>query len=288
MPELLSSLIAHLPFYAYALLLTYLSKLFYQKTSKVAFTEELTEKDNPAFGACLAGYLLGVAVALTGAFPADSTDNLTAVLTMTYSGVLTILLMRASIWINDLFILKQLCIKEEMIRDQNIGAGAAVAGSSIGTGLIVAGALTGNSESPLHAIRDILIYWAVGQALFVVGSHLFFRTVGYDLRKTLEEDNNTAAGISLGGFLVALGILLWSVLRNASSDVLVELGVTGMMLLICGPLLFFTRTLTEKLILPRVYLAKEIALDKNTAAGVICAAASICTALLLAAAIATH
>lgn len=288
MPPLLTSLIAHLPFFAYALLLVFLAKVFYEKTSSVAFSNELTEQDNPAFGACLTGYLLGVAIALTSAFPSNATDNVTAAITMTYSGVLTILLMRASIWMNDEFILKKLCIREELIKDRNIGAGAAVAGSSISTGLILAGSLTGSSETALLAVRDIIVYWAVGQVLFIVGSYVFFKTVGYDLRKTLEEDNNVASGISLGGFLVALGIVLWSVLRDASSDILQELLTTGIMLVVAAPLLFLTRTLTERLILPKVSLAKEIAVDKNTAAGLICAAASIATALLLAAAIATH
>ena len=286
--DTLAHLLAHVPFYAYALLLVYCANYFYKRTSGFSFHDELTERDNPAFGACLAGYLGGVAIALTGAFPTDSDSFLDAAFTMSYSGILAILLMRTSIWINHELILTKFSIDREMIEDQNIGAGVAVAGSCLGTGFVLAGALTGDSSSYLTAMRDICVYWAVGQALFVVGAWAFFKTAGYDVQKTLEHDNNTAAGFNLGGFLVALGILLGGSLRDASGGLIGELITSASLLVVCVPLLLFTTLVTQKLIFHRVNLAKEIAVDKNSAAGVICAAASITTAVLLVALISSH
>ena len=288
MSPVIVNILNHVPFYAYALVMVYLANLFYQKTSGFSFLNELTERDNPAFGACFAGYLLGVAIALTGAFPGDADSWSDAAITMTYSGLLAIILMRASIWINDKLILHRFSIQTEMIRDHNVGAGAAVAGSSIGTGLVLAGALSGESQGYLNAMRDIVIFWAVGQALFIAGAAAFFKTAGYDVQGTLEKDNNAAAGISLGGFLVALGILLWSTLHGASGELFDELKITAILVAIGAPLLLLTSILTEMLILPRVNLAKEIAIDKNRAAGLVCAAASVTTALLLAALITSH
>ena len=281
-------LIGHVPFYVYALLLVYCANYFYRRTSGFSFHDELTERDNPAFGACLAGYLGGFAIALTGAFPSESDSFADAAISMSYSGVLAILLMRASLWINHELILTKFSIDREMIGDKNVGAGVAVAGSSLGTGFVLAGALTGESSGYLTAIRDIFVYWAVGQALFVVGSQAFFKIAGYDVQKTLEHDNNAAAGFNLGGFLIALGILLGGSLRDASGGLMGELAVTAAVLVICVPLLLFTTTVTQKLIFQRVNLAKEIAIDKNSAAGVICAAASITTAVLLVALISSH
>jgi uncharacterized membrane protein YjfL (UPF0719 family) len=160
-----------------------------------------------------------------------------------------------------------------------------VAGTSLGTGLILAGALSGESDTYLHAIRDIVVLWAVGQALLVAGAAVFVKTAGYNVHDSLEHDNNAAAGISLGGFLAALGVLIRATLHDASGDLLAELAVTGILIAIGGPLLVLTSIVTEKFILPKINLAKEIAIDKNSAAGLISAAASICTALLLAAVI---
>lgn len=283
MYDLLVGLLNHIPFFAYALLMVFGAKLFYQLTSGFSFIDELTERDNPAFGACLAGYLTGVALAMVGAFPSNSDSFTDAAITMTYSGLLAIILMRASIWMNHEFILNKFSIDVEMVKNHNIGAGVAVAGSSIGTGLVLAGALTGDSDGYFNAIRDIVVYWAVGQALFIVGAMAFFKTARYDVQKTLGHGHNAAAGFSLAGFLIALGIVVGAALQNASSNLLEELPVVGIVIAICGPLLLVTTIVTEKLILPRINLAKEIAIDRNCAAGLICGAASISTAVLLAA-----
>lgn len=281
----LSHLLAFIPYFAYGLVILFAGKLFYEKTSSFSFHDELTERDNPAFGICLGGYVLGIAAALTGVFPATGTGVARAAVDMTTGGVMAILLLRASMVINDRLILNRFSINVEMLRDRNLGAGAAVAGSSLGTGLVLAGALTGESLSWLHSVRDIAIYWAAGQALFVAGGWAFCRTAGYDVQKTMEDDNNTAAGLSLGGFLAALGVLLWAVLQNASSDLLLELQLIVAAAVLGLPLLLLATILTQKLLLPRINLPKEIAVDKNSAAGVICATASLATALLLAAAL---
>ena len=279
----LSHLLEALPFYAYALLILFVGKLFYEQTSPFSFTDELTERDNPAFGACLAGYLLGIALALTGAFPSSADSYFVALRDMTTSGALAIVLMRASIWINDKLILNRFSINVEMLRDRNIGAGAAVGGSCVGTGLVLAGALMGDSDSWLHSVRDIAIYWAVGQGLFIAGALAFYRVAGYNVQETLENDNNAAAGISLGGFLAGLGVLIWAVLQNASSDLGVELTLILVTALVGIPLLLLTTIVAEKMVLPRINLPKEIVIDKNSAAGLICATMSLSTAVLLAA-----
>ena len=281
----LAHLLEAIPFFSYVLCILVLGKLFYERTSHFSFLDELTERDNPAFGACLAGYLLGIALALTGAFPTGPVSHLAALRDMTTGGILAILLMRASIWINDKLILSHFSIDVEMLRDRNIGTGVAVAGSCVGTGLVLAGALTGDSPTWLHSVRDVVVYWAAGQALFIGGAWAFYHTAGYDVQEIMEHDNNAAAGISLGGFLAGLGILLWALLQNASSDLLVELATLLVAAVVGIPLLLLSSIVTRKLILPRINLPKEIAVDKNTAAGLICATASVATALLLAAAL---
>ncbi|RYD61858.1 MAG: DUF350 domain-containing protein, partial [Verrucomicrobiaceae bacterium] len=133
-----------------------------------------------------------------------------------------------------------------------------------------------------------VIYWAIGQALFIAGAGLFFATAGYNVQVSLEHDDNTATGISVGGFLVALGIFLAAILRNASSNITQEVVIIAVEVLIGGVILILTRFVTERLILPRVNLDTEIAEQKNTAAGMICAASSIITAILLSAAVTAH
>jgi len=288
MLDILTNFLTYIPFYAYALLLAFVGCLYYRKTCRFSFTEELTVRDNPAFGVCLAGYLLGLVIALAAAFPANAVSPLDAFISMTYSGLLAIVLMRASIYVNGRFILSRFCIKDEMLRDRNVGTGFAVAGSSIATGLVLAGVLTGESDSYLFAVRDILLYWALGQGLLIAGAALFSATAGYDVHGSLEHHDNPATGASLGGFLVALGILLGAILRNSSSSIVEELSIALIEVFVGGTLLLLSRFVTERLILPRVNFADEIAVQHNTAAGLISATASIVTALLVAAAVTVH
>ena len=288
MLDILFNFLTYLPFYAYALVLAFVGCFLYQKTSKFSFTHELAERDNPAFAAVLAGYVIGLVIALSGAFPSSSETFSEAATTMSISGVLAILLMRASLLINERFILAKFSMTDELLRDRNLGTGLAVAGGSIGTGIIIAGALTGESDGYLLAIRDIVIYWSLGQLLLVVGAQIFYATAGYDVQHSLEHHDNPASGASLGGFLISLGILLGAILRYSSSSILEEMSITIVEVVIGGMLLLLTRFLTEKLILPKVNVAHEISVQKNAAAGIISAAASIVTALLLAAAVAAH
>ena len=288
MLDILTNFLTYIPFYAYALLLAFVGCLYYRKTCRFSFTEELTVRDNPAFGVCLAGYLLGLVIALAAAFPANAVSPLDAFISMTYSGLLAIVLMRASIYVNGRFILSRFCIKDEMLRDRNVGTGFAVAGSSIATGLVLAGVLTGESDSYLFAVRDILLYWALGQGLLIAGAALFSATAGYDVHGSLEHHDNPATGASLGGFLVALGILLGAILRNSSSSIVEQLSIALIEVFVGGTLLLLSRFVTERLILPRVNFADEIAVQHNTAAGLISATASIVTALLVAAAVTVH
>src|SRR5688572_8391954 len=69
MLEILTNFLTYIPFYVYALGLAFAGCVFYQKTCHFSFTEELTVRDNPAFGVCLAGYLVGLVIALAAAFP---------------------------------------------------------------------------------------------------------------------------------------------------------------------------------------------------------------------------
>ena len=263
-----------------------MAKIFYQRTSKFNFSSELLDVDNPAFGVCMAGYLIGAGLALTGAFPDLRTVSfLGGVWEMTWGGVLAVLLIRVSAWINERLILDKFKVEDEMIHDRNIGTGVAVAGNFIATGLLLAAALTGQSTSLWHAVRDTLVYWVAGQAFLVIGAHIFYKVSHYDLEKCLAQ-GDTAAGFSLGGFLIALGIILWASIKGAGSNLVAELITAACMAVASGAVLIFCTILTEKLILPRMNLAKEVSVDKNSAAGLVSAAAAIVTALFIASAIA--
>lgn len=275
-----------LPLFAIALLALWLAKFIYQKTEKFAFAEQLTTQDNPAFGTALTGYLLGVTFALMGAFHGNLASDLPtmgdAAGQIALQGVIIAVLMRISLFILQATVLRGIPVQDEIVRDRNIGAGAILAGCALASGIVLQGALAGNSDSVALAVRDVLVYWIAGQLVLSIGAALFCKMVRFDFKKALEIDNNAAAGISLGGFLVAVGIIVNAALRGATSDLVRELGIiaidsaVGLVLLVCAAVV------AARLFLPESPMAKEISVDKNPAAGLISAALFIAVALLLA------
>jgi uncharacterized membrane protein YjfL (UPF0719 family) len=197
-------------------------------------------------------------------------------------GAITLVLMRVSIVINDKLILSRFCVHKEITQDHNVGTAFAVGGSCLATGFMINGALSGHSESFVRGIFDLGVYFLIGQALLVVGGLIFQAITNYDVHHTIEHDDNAAAGLSFGGFLAAIGIITKTALSGASSNLLVEL-VTTVMLAASGLLLLcLVRVIADKVLLPSSPLCKEVAEDKNVAAGAVAAASFVAVALAFA------
>jgi uncharacterized membrane protein YjfL (UPF0719 family) len=277
--------LAGLPAFAVALALFVAGKYFYRWTSRFDFDDQLTARNNPAFGVTLAGYLLGLVLALAGAFFGLTGDWMADMLAVLVFGVAAVLLMRVSVWINDRFILYTFSNTHEIIHDRNMGTGFVVAGGCVATGLIINGVLSGNSDSLLAGLRDTVLYWALGQVVLIAGGIVFQKTAGYAVLRTIEIDDNLAAGLSFGGFLVALGCIIRAAVAGASSHTADEIFVTLTAAVIGLVILGLARIIVEHLFMPRRRMAKEIAEEKNPAAGAVSAACFIAIAILLATAI---
>jgi len=279
----LQEIIYNAPLFLIAIIIVWAGKLLYDITTPFSFNHELTENDNEAFGFALSGYLIGLAIALMGCFSGTDTENyIDKVITLAFGGVVSIVLMRASVFINDKFILGKFDINKEMVTDRNSGTGAVVGGSCIATGLMISGVLSGESESLIAAITDVCIYWAVGQLILVTGGKFYTLTAGYDVHKIIEEDN-IPAGISLSGFLIAIGIITHASLKGASGPIGNELIIIGTSSVISIILLATSSVLADKIFLPKSKLVKEIVEDRNIASGSIAFSIYICISIAIAA-----
>ena len=274
-----------IPLFIVTFVMLLLAKRLYQWTEPFNFADQLTEKDNPAFGAALAGYLLGVAIALTAAFPKSAVTDMRSLAEaagmLAAQGLLVAVLMRASVWIVSHGVIHRFGVRHEMVDDRNTGAGAVVAGGCVAAGLVLRGALSGESASPWLALRDLLVFWALGQVILVAGARMFAHTAGYDVEKALEG-NNAAAGFSLAGFLVAVGIVVEASLTGAADNLLFETVLTLVVSVVGLLLLFVSAILAARVFLPHALVAKEIETDRNPAAGILSAVCFVAVALLLA------
>ena len=67
--------LSSMPFFAAIGLLLFIGKVIYDFVSPYNANEELTEKDNPAFGVAMCGFLGGLAIALGGLSFGFNADN---------------------------------------------------------------------------------------------------------------------------------------------------------------------------------------------------------------------
>ncbi len=279
-------IITSMPFFAIVFLLAYLGKAFFDRTTPYIIGEELTVRDNAAFGIAFAGYIVGLGIALSGTVAATGFGDLAGEsLTVLVYGTLTVILMRVSIYLNDKAILYKFQVDKEIVVDRNRGTGFVVAGSSIATGFMLRGVLSGHSDTFILGLRDVLIYFVVGQSILIAGGLLFTRFTAYDVHEEIEHDDNTAAGISFGGFLTALGYIAGIALTGATSRVAEETITAFVMALFGIVVLLVARIIADRLLLPASRLSKEVAEDQNTAAGALAAASFLLVALLFAGAV---
>ncbi len=281
--DTLVAVVTLLPYFLFALVIFFLGKfLFDWSTPQFQDDLELTERDNPAFGVFFAGYMLGLALAISGAFFGIGASIVANLVNIGTSGIAAIVLLRFSMFIGDKFVLYRFAIAKEIAGDRNSGTGFAMAGLFIAGGLVIDGVMSGQSATYLGMLRDIIVYWAIGQVFLIVGGLLFQWTARYDVHKTIEEDDNVAAGISMGGYFVGLGIILKAALTGAGSDLGPEILVTLVIGVIGLIVLVFARIMAAVVMLPKANLADEVSRQKNMAAGVVSAVTYVALSLLFA------
>lgn len=148
-------------------------------------------------------------------------------------------------------------------------------GSYVGSGLIVHAALSGENTSVLNGLISTLIFFAVGQVLFIVFGLMYQKVTRFDVHQEIEQDN-AAAGVSAGMNLVAIGVLLSGYIKF--SDSLPGLGVW---FVIAALLLLTSRYMVDKVMLPGALLDEEIKNDKNWGAAFVEGTAAIALALIV-------
>lgn len=271
--------IEQVPYFAAIFILLIVSKYFYQYTTSYNIDEELTDKDNPAFGIGLAMYLLGTTIALTGLLFGVEGDLKGDFVTIFVYGLVILLLMRSGIFISDKLILSKFSIHKEICDDMNSGTGFVVGSLSVGTGIIIKAAMTGYSNSFGSGIRDLVICFVIGQCLFLAASYIYQKITSYDMHSEIEDDN-VAVGISFSGFILGISIISYSAI--VGSIVSIEMFITSLLIFAVGFLLLIAgRIITDRLLINRS-MSDEIQNDRNLAVAFVEASISVSLALALA------
>jgi len=235
--------------------LFWIGKLVYDWTTpSYKVREQLVEEDNPALAVALVGYYLGLVLAIGGVVSGPSQGLDIDLIDIMIYGPLSIVLMNLARLVNDRLILRRFSIRDEIIRDQNTGAGAVVCASYVATGLVIHGSISG----VLGSVGTAVAFWVLGQVALVLAGLVYNWVTPYDVHAEIERDN-TAAGVGFAGALAGIGIV---VMHAASGDFIswgVNLQEFGLEVLVGLVLLPIVRIVTDKVLLPGSRLSDEIA-----------------------------
>ena len=238
---------------------------------------ELVEKDNLAVALAVAGYYLGLVIVLGGVVSGPASFSLVDdVIGLVIFGLLGIVLLNLSAWINDKVVFSKFDNEREIVEDRNAGMGAIEGGNYIAVGLITAGAMSGEG-----GVLPGLVFWVSGLVALIVAGLLYDKVTSYDLHDQIEKDN-VAVGVAFAGVLVGFG----NIIRLAGAgdfvtwnESLTEFGYYTLVGLVLLPLVRF---FADKVLLPGASLSDELVQERpNLGAGVMEAVSYLAASMLI-------
>ena len=264
--QMLDQMLRGFTYLAVVLVLLVIGKLVYDGLHRrFVLRTELVEKDNLAVALAVAGYYLGLVIVLGGVVSGPASFNMfDDVIGLVIFGVLGIVLLNLSAWINDKVVFSKFDNEKEIVEDRNAGMGAVEGGNYVAVGLITAGAMSGEG-----GLLPGLVFWVLGLFALIVAGLLYDKITSYDLHEQIEKDN-VAVGVAFAGVLVGFG----NIIRLAGdgdfvswNESLTEFGYYTVVGLILLPLI---RIFADKVLLPGASLSDELVGDPpNLGAGVI-------------------
>ncbi|HVR86572.1 MAG TPA: DUF350 domain-containing protein [Planctomycetota bacterium] len=273
MPHFLSLAVHAAVILSEVIALVWLGQRALELATRTRFKQELMVKDNPAAGIVLAGYYLSLFIALSGLLSGEAIPLLDDLRITATHGMAAIfaLLLSSYLWRP----IVRVRLREDILTARNLGAGLLSASALIATGLIYRGAVHLQDANP----AIILAFFALGEGALLVYLLVYEWLTPYDVAAEICEKGNVAAAISFSGATIAAGLILGNAVegeflgwRSSIRDAFLY-----MTPLLALPL---TRWLVVNgLILGWGSVNREVAEDRNSAAGLVEAAAYVGIAL---------
>ena len=274
----LDQILSGLVYLAAVFVLLVIGKLVYDLLHRgFVLKTELVERDNHALAITVGGYYVGLVMAVGGVLMGPSSGLVDDLIDIGFFGLIAIVLLNLSAWINDKVILRHFDNEKEIIQDRNAGTGAIEAGNHIAVGLMTAGALSGEGD-----LMTAGAFWLLGQLVLIVASLLYDAILPFNVHDEIERDN-VAVGVAFAGVLVAIG----NIVRIGSEGDFVSwyqnLSEFGSFVLAGLILLPIVRVFTDKILLPGAKLTDELVNQEepNVGAGMIEAASYFAASMLI-------
>jgi len=248
-----------------------IAKLSLGWLSPYSTNQELTARDNPAFGLAIAGYYVGTVIVYLGAtasLPLPLEDGAKAVL-LALAGdagwsLAGVIALNVSRWLMDRFLIIGIRNDREITERRNLAAGALECGAYIAAGVVLAGAI----RQPGGTLWNATALFLLGQCVLILMGHVYQRWIGYDVAAAIRS-SNLAGGLAFAMTLVALAILMLKAISGEFISWVANLSFFAVDAIAGLILLMFLRWITDLALLPHSRPADEIVRDRNVNVGLI-------------------
>jgi uncharacterized membrane protein YjfL (UPF0719 family) len=181
--------------------------------SNLHANDEITEKDNFAFGLSFAAGLAGLAIVLTGVSSGDFADSLTQeAMQMAGYGLVGIVLIKLGHFFQDKVALRKVDLHDEIIKG-NITAALIDFGHVISVAIVIRSALIWVLTEGWYGLPIVIAAFIIGNVCMLLISQyrvqLFkFTNRSGDCLQQAIKDNNIAVGIRYAGYLIGSALAL--------------------------------------------------------------------------------
>jgi uncharacterized membrane protein YjfL (UPF0719 family) len=239
--------------------------------SPYSMDQELTAKDNPAFGLAVAGYYAGIVIVFLGAsraggLPADAGSDaalraLGVDLAWSVAGIAALALAH---WLMERLLIPGVRTSTEIIERRNLAAGVVECGTYIATALAFAGALSQTGGSVLTSA----VFLVLALIVLLIFGRAYQMLAGFSVGQQVQQ-GNFAAGIPLGLMLVALSLLLVKATSGDFVDWPTNLSYFAFDAAAGFILLMAMRWVVDLALLPNARIHDEIVRDRNVNVGLV-------------------
>ncbi len=266
-----------------AIVFLWIGSQAYVVLRKVSLSQQLAEKDNSAFAISYGGFMAALGVVIASVIQSPSPDDFTWGQELVSSIIWTagsLVLLVGALLVNDFVIFPNFKNRKEILEDRNAGLAVVEAASFLGTAILIRASLSEQIEPvDLGEPWLTLIYFVVGQALFLLYSKVYPKAAGLDLHGELEKDN-PAVGLAFGGSLLAFALLLGNAKMRYDAIPTVVFLAFGYVIV-----LGLFRLVVHLIFSGKVSLSAELQKDRNWGLGLLEAVVSLIVAFIVIASI---
>ena len=238
---------------------------------------EIAESQNLAIALRRSGLYLGVAIGMLGALSGSGASFGADVVEMVLEGAAMVVFLFIAQAITDAVVVPGIK-NAEAVRDGNVAVGLVEFGVFVATGLVAYGSFTGEGGG----LPSAIVFFTLGQLALILLAVVYERMTPYHVVEQVRG-GNVAAGLMLGGMLLAFGFILNSSLSGSfvgwTEDLLGFAASAGMGIV----LLLLMQWPIDRLFLPGTTLRNEIETSPNPAAVAVAVAVKTALALVISA-----